>query len=60
PLYIRKKLCSQEALEEALQDLVSGRYDAQAINIQEKIRQEDGIGEAAALLEAALAKAQGK
>lgn len=30
PLYIRNKLCSQEALEEALRDLVSGRYDAQA------------------------------
>lgn len=56
PLYIRNKLCSQEALR----DLVSGRYDAQAKNIQEKIRQEDGIGKAAALLEAALAKAQGK
>lgn len=60
PLYIRKKLCSQEALEEALRDLVSGRYDAQAKNIQEKIRQEDGIVEAADLLEAALAGAQGR
>ena len=51
PLYIRKKLCTKDQLKAALTDLVSGQYNARAGEIAAKIRQEDGIAEAAAAIE---------
>ena len=51
PLYIRKKLCTQEEICEALKNLVSGKYDAAAKEISEKIKAEDGVKEAADAIE---------
>ena len=51
PLYIRKRICSEEELEAALKDLVSGKYDAGAKRVSEKLLLEDGCREAADILE---------
>ena len=51
PLYIRKRICSEEELEAALRDLVSGKYDAGAKKVSEKLLLEDGCREAADILE---------
>lgn len=51
PLYIRKRICSEEELEAALRDLVSGKYDAGAKRVSEKLLLEDGCREAADILE---------
>jgi UDP:flavonoid glycosyltransferase YjiC (YdhE family) len=51
PLYIRKKLCSTDEIADALNDLVSGRYDAKAREISRKIREENGVVSAAEAIE---------
>ncbi len=43
PLYIRKRLCSSEEIADALNDLVSGRYDDKVREISERIREEKGV-----------------
>ena len=43
PLYIRKRLCSTGEIADALKDLVSGKYDAKALEVSQKIREENGI-----------------
>jgi UDP:flavonoid glycosyltransferase YjiC (YdhE family) len=52
PLYIRKRLCTEDELQEALQDLTSGRYDGAAQEVADRIRLEDGVNEAADAIEA--------
>ena len=47
PLYIRKRLCNVPEIRKALSDLLSGRYDVPAKAVAEKIRQENGIEQAA-------------
>ena len=51
PLYIRKKLCTAAEIADALRDLVSGRYDAAAKTVSEKIKAENGIRDAADAIE---------
>ena len=51
PLYIRKQLCTVQEIREALADLLSGRYDAPAEDAAGKIRQENGIEQAADAIE---------
>ncbi len=51
PLYIRKRLCTVQEIREALADLLSGRYDAPAKDVAGKIRQENGIVQAAEAIE---------
>ena len=51
PLYIRKQLCTVQEIREALADLLSGRYDAQAEDVVRKIRNENGIEQAAEAIE---------
>jgi len=51
PLYIRKKLCSKEEIERALQELVSGKYDTRAKELSQAIRKENGIAEAICAIE---------
>jgi len=51
PLYIRKKLCSTDEIAGALEDLVSGRYDAKARDISRMIREENGVVTAADSIE---------
>lgn len=51
PLYIRKRLCTVQEIREALADLLSGRYDAPAKVVAGKIRQENGIEQAAEAIE---------
>jgi UDP:flavonoid glycosyltransferase YjiC (YdhE family) len=51
PLYIRKRLCTVQEIREALADLLSGRYDAPAKDVAGKIRQENGIEQAAEAIE---------
>ena len=51
PLYIRKRLCTVQEIREALADLLSGRYDAPAKDAAGKIRQENGIEQAAEAIE---------
>lgn len=46
PLYIRKKLCTKEQIKDALNDLVSGKYENRAKEFSIQIRQENGIEEA--------------
>ena len=51
PLYIRKRMCSTEEIENAINDLVSGKYDSKAEEISQKIMQENGIAAAAEVIE---------
>lgn len=51
PLYIRKKLCTKTQLKEALTELVSGKYDEKAQLLSAKIRCENGVKEAATVIE---------
>ena len=51
PLYIRKRMCSTEEIENAINDLVSGKYDSKAEKISQKIMQENGIAAAAEVIE---------
>ena len=51
PLYIRKRLCTVPEIREALTDLVSGKYDASAKMISERIKRENGVAEAADAIE---------
>ncbi|MCR5685026.1 MAG: glycosyltransferase [Lachnospiraceae bacterium] len=51
PLYIRKRLCSIEEIADALKDLVSGKYDAKALEVSQKIREENGVVTAADAIE---------
>lgn len=51
PLYIRKRLCSKAELRRALEELVSGVYDARARELSQLIRKEDGLGEAVCAIE---------
>ena len=50
-MYIRKKLCSTEEISDALKDPVSGRYDAGALEISQRIRKENGVVTAADAIE---------
>ena len=59
PLYIRKKLCSTDEIADALNDLVSSRYDAKAREISRKIREENGVVTAAEAIEKYLNRKQG-
>lgn len=47
PLYIRKKLCTQDELTASLQDLLSGKYTEKAERTAALVRREDGCREAA-------------
>ena len=51
PLYIRKRLCSTEKIVDSLNDLVSGKYDAKALEVSQKIREENGVVTAADVIE---------
>ncbi len=51
PLYIRKKLCSKDQIKDALNDLVSGKYDNRAKELSLQIRKENGIEEAIKAIE---------
>ena len=51
PLYIRKKLCSIEEIADSLKDLVSGKYDAKAQEVSQRIRKENGVVTAADAIE---------
>ena len=51
PLYIRKKLCSIEEIADSLKDLVSGKYDAKAQEVSQRIREENGVVTAADAIE---------
>ncbi len=51
PLYIRKRLCTVTEIREALADLISGKYDASARMISERIKKENGVAEAADAIE---------
>ena len=51
PLYIRKKLCTKEQIKDALNDLVSGKYENRAKELSRQIRQENGIEEAIQAIE---------
>lgn len=51
-LYIRKRLCTVEELKAAIQDLVSGKYETKAKELSSRIRQEQGLEEAIAAIEA--------
>lgn len=59
PLYIRKRLCTVQEIREALADLLSGRYNAPTKAVAEKIRQENGIEQAADAIENYVAKKNG-
>ena len=52
PLYIRKRLCTVDEIKNALEDLVSGKYDRGAAEAAKEILKEDGIREAADAIEA--------
>ena len=52
PLYIRKRLCTVDEIKNALEDLVSGKYDWGAAEAAKEILKEDGIREAADAIEA--------
>lgn len=52
PLYIRKRLCTVDEIKNALEDLVSGKYDRGAAEAAREILKEDGIREAADAIEA--------
>lgn len=51
PLYIRKRLCTAEEISDALQDLVSGKYDVTTQTISELIMKENGVMEAVKAIE---------
>lgn len=51
PLYIRSKICSKDQLKEALNELVSGKYDKAAKELANKLLLEDGCLKAAEILE---------
>ena len=51
PLYIRNGLCSVEEIENALNDLVSGKYDKGAADAGERICREEGVKSAADAIE---------
>jgi len=51
PLYIRKRLCTAEEISDALQDLVSGKYDVTTHTISELIMKENGVMEAVKAIE---------
>lgn len=51
PLYIRKQLCTAREIEDSLKDLVSGRYDAKALEVSQKIKKENGVVDAADVIE---------
>ncbi|MCR5055008.1 MAG: glycosyltransferase [Lachnospiraceae bacterium] len=51
PLYIRKRLCSIDEIVDALNDLVSGKYDVKAHEISQEIKKENGIISAADAIE---------
>lgn len=51
PIYIRKKLCREEEIRRALEELVSGKYDARAKELSQTIRKENGIDEAICAIE---------
>lgn len=51
PLYIRRKLCSAREIEDSLKDLVSGRYDAKALEVSQQIKKENGVVDAADAIE---------
>ena len=51
PLYIRKKLCSQQQIEDALSELVTGKFDQNAAAAAERIKQENGCKLAADIME---------
>nr|MCR5321700.1 glycosyltransferase [Lachnospiraceae bacterium] len=51
PLYIRKRLCGTREIADALKDLVSGKYDAKALEVSQKIRKENGVVTAADIIE---------
>jgi UDP:flavonoid glycosyltransferase YjiC (YdhE family) len=44
-------MCSTEEIENAINDLVSGKYDSKAEEISQKIMQENGIAAAAEVIE---------
>lgn len=50
-LYIRKRLCTVEEIADSLKDLISGRYDAKAQEISQKIIKENGVASAADVIE---------
>ena len=51
PLYIRKRLCNTGEIAGALKDLVSGKYDAKALEVSQKIKEENGVVTAADVIE---------
>lgn len=51
PLYIRKKLCSVREIADALKELVSGKYDAKALEVSQRIGKENGVVTAADAIE---------
>lgn len=51
PLYIRRKLCSAREIEDSLKDLVSGRYDAKALDVSQQIKKENGVVDAVDVIE---------
>lgn len=56
PLYIRKKLSTEEEIEDALRDLLSGRYDREARGAAFTVRREGGRCEAADIIKKLLEK----
>lgn len=51
PLYIRDGLCTSEEIAAALKELLSGKYEENAVRLSEEIKKEDGISEAIKAIE---------
>ncbi|MCR5098401.1 MAG: glycosyltransferase [Lachnospiraceae bacterium] len=51
PLYIRKRLCSIDEIADSLKDLISGRYDAKAQEVSQRIMKDNGVVTAADVIE---------